>query len=65
MPTVVIVAQLLAQYGPVVSEMFQGWLSSGKEPTPDEWAKVWAEVRKSPDQFRAEAEARFAARSQS
>jgi hypothetical protein len=65
MPTAVLIAQLLVQYGPTVAETIQGWISSGKEPTADDWAKVFAEARKSPDQFRAEAEARFAARSQS
>lgn len=65
MPTVVIIAQLLAQYGPTVAETIHGWISSGREPTLDEWGKLFAEARKSADQFRAEAEARFAARSQS
>ena len=62
MPTVVLIAQLLAQYGPTVAEMVHGWIATGKEPTPEDWAKVFAEARKTPDQFRAEAEARFAAR---
>lgn len=62
MPTAVLIAQLLVQYGPTVAETIQGWISTGKEPTQDDWAKVWAEARKTPDQFRAEAEARFAAR---
>lgn len=62
MPTVVIIAQLLAQYGPTVAEMVQGWIASGKEPTVEDWGKVFSEARKTPDQFRAEAEARFAAR---
>lgn len=65
MNTVVIIAQLLAQYGPAVADTIQGWIASGAEPSREDWAKVFAEARKSPDQFRAEAEARFAARSQS
>jgi hypothetical protein len=65
MPTAVLIAQLLVQYGPTVAETIHGWISTGKEPTQDDWAKVFAEARKTPDQFRAEAEARFAARTQS
>jgi hypothetical protein len=65
MPTAVLIARLLVQYGPTVADTIHGWISHGKEPTPDEWAKVFAEARKTPDQFRAEAEARYAARTQS
>ena len=57
MSTVVIIAELLLRYGPDVAQTVQGWISSGRHPTPDDWERVFATARKSADAYRAEAEA--------
>lgn len=57
MSTVVIIAELLLRYGPDVAQTVQGWISSGRNPTAEDWARVFATARKSADAYRAEAEA--------
>lgn len=57
MNAVIIIAELLLRYGPDVAQTVQGWISSGRHPTPDDWARVFATARKSADAYRAEAEA--------
>jgi len=63
MNTAVIILQLLATYGPDVAAAAQRIATSGKDPTHEEWeANIFAPARKTAAQFRAEAEARFAAK---
>ena len=57
MSTAIIVAELLLKYGPDVAETFQRWMTTGKQPEPSEWAKLFALARKTPDEYRREAEA--------
>lgn len=57
MNTVVLIAELLVRYGPDVAKTFQGWISSGRQPTNAEWEGLYALARKSADQYRREAEA--------
>jgi hypothetical protein len=56
MSTAIIVAELLLKYGPDVAETFQRWFS-GQQPRPDDWARLFALARKTPDEYRREAEA--------
>ena len=53
---VIVVAELLLRYGPDVAESFQRWFS-GQQPKPDDWSRVFALARKTPDEYRREAEA--------
>lgn len=62
MPAAITILQLLVQYGPAVAQAAQRILSSGTEPTQAEWDAIFARAEKSASQYRAEAEARFAAR---
>lgn len=57
MSTVVLVAELLLRYGPDVAKTVQGWISSGRQPTSADWEGVFALARKTPDEYRREAEA--------
>lgn len=59
MSNAVIILQLLATYGPDIAEMAQRILSRGKDPTPQEWAELFARARKGYDAYINEAQARL------
>jgi hypothetical protein len=58
MELAITILALLAKYGPDVAEAAQRIFATGRQPTPEDWAALFAATRKSYDQYIAEAEAR-------
>jgi len=44
----IIVAQLLATYGPEITQFIVAKVHAGKEVTPEEWAELFALTQKTP-----------------
>jgi hypothetical protein len=57
MSAAIVFAELLLRYGPDVMDAFKRWNATGKEPEPADWQRILAIARKTPDEYRREAEA--------